>query len=211
MAVEYVFPRSRIYIDTYEVDARLKQLGGITREPLLEAALHGDLIRRSTSALEFPGAPAYKAASSGLSALRSQMATLFNWHHDSYLGIPVTYNRDETVAIAVTEGDDNVGRFTEVDPKTKALKGPNTTKAVDANRLFDDPPVSFWYLLTFSDDEGLYVELSSPAFSESGQVSGWHERLLLGEIRETGGALRTPEIQSPPTEQAVVNIFRKRA
>jgi hypothetical protein len=189
-----------VYLDDYEIDARLHDLG-VQRQWLVEAARQGDFQRRSTSPLEFPGAPAYKAASKGLEVLRRQSIEASGWHPIFYLGIPVTFNNPRTVAIAVTEGDENTGILTEDDPATKALKGPNTSRALDTNRLFDDAPVSFWYLLTFSDAEGLRAELSSPVLDEGGCVHGWDERVLLGQVDpgdgSTGRAVRPEPIPAP--------------
>ncbi|MFI5035403.1 MAG: hypothetical protein ACHQFZ_04280 [Acidimicrobiales bacterium] len=211
MQDEFSLPGTRLYIDTYQVDVRLRRLGGLRREYLIESALHGDRVRRSTHHLEFPGAPAYRAASSGLMALRVSTAESLGWHHGDYLGIPVAYSPDEVVAIAVTEGNENVGLLTDQDPRTRALKGGNTVKATDTNRLFDDPEVSFWYLLTYSSEEGLFVELSSPSQSESGHVVGWDERILVGEVRGGATAARIAPPSSMSPAPAIVEVHRKQA
>lgn len=210
VSIESNSPRSRAYSDSYEVDARLASLG-VKREWLEEATWQGQIERRFTSHLEFPGAPAYKAASKGLEVLRERSTKEAGWHPDSYLGIPVSFNGEGTVAVAVTEGDEFTGILGEKDPSTKAIKGPNTRKAVDENRLFQDPPVSFWYLLTFSDGERLWAELSCPAIEEGGRVTKWEERILLGEIKRQAGTTSLPESMPPASDAPEITVRRRPA
>ena len=206
----YEAPRSRVYIDDYEVDLRLSQLG-LTRLPLILAVRRGDIARRNTGRLELPSAPGFNAVSKGVEALREETISLL-WHPDRFLGIEVAMNNERTVAVTVTEGDVFCGTMGDRDPRTKALKGPNTSRAVEDNRLFDDPEVTLWLLLTLSTDEGLFAELSRPFEERDGVVYGWNERILLGDVSE-GGALaeinRSP--QTAPSEQAIVNVIRKQA
>ena len=206
---KFQLPPSRVYIDPYEVDARLAELA-VQRTWLEEAALQGELQRRLTSPLEFDGAPAYKAASMGLRVIR-ELSIGAGWHPERYMSIPVAFNNDETVAISVTEGDEYVGVLGERDPSTKAIKGPNTAKVVDDNRLFEFPPVSFWYFLTYSDErQTLRAELSSPAIEEGGRVSQWLERILLGSI--TGTAVAAPLTDTmPPAAPAPEVVVRRRS
>ena len=211
MVVAPLAPRPRVYID-YQADVRLRQLEkDLERNLFIVAAQAGDIVRRSTSSLEFPGAPSYKAASSGLEMLRNITREELGWHHGTHLGIPVTFNNRETVAIAVTEGDRNVGILANDDPKTVAFKGSNTTMASDSNRLFESPLAAFWYLLTYSSEDGLWIELSSPIDNSGGRPRGWDERILIGEIREKGSIARADRPLSPPSEKAVVNVHRKQA
>jgi hypothetical protein len=199
-------PRPRLYIDAYDVDARLAR-DGIERGWLVDAAQRGDLERKRTSHLELPGAPAYKAASKGLEVLR--MASLDSgWHPELHLGIPVTISGDRRTAITVTEGDENTGHLTDDDPVTKAYKGVNTARAADDNRLFEDPPVAFFYLLTYSLGGILRAELSSPRITEGGHVSAWLERILLGDI----GPGDDPRVAAKPTAPVVappIAVMRK--
>lgn len=205
--------RSRVYMDRYEVVARLNK-EGVVRDWLEDAARQGDLQRKLTSPLELPGAPAYKAVSRGLEVLRTR-ALDADWHPHDYLGIPVTFNPTRTTAIAVTEGDEYTGLLGDRDPMTRALKGPNTRRATERNegRLFDDAPVSFWYLLTYSDDGGLRAELSSPALEQDGRVRGWDERILLGTIKPIDGLDVMPRPAAPvaPATAPDVQVRRRTA
>ena len=211
MAHSFEMPRSRVYIDSYEVDARLKRLSGLTRVPLVEAVLRGDNARRNTGPLELPSSPSFNAVSKGVEALREETIAL-GWHPSRFLNIEVAMNNDETIAITVTEGDEFTGVRAERDPHTVALKGPNTTKAADDNRLFEEPPVSLWYLLTRSVEEGLFAELSSPSAGNDGVIIGWNERILLGNVSAPSGVgLAVPSQRISPSEQAIVNVVRRQA
>ncbi len=211
MARSYEVPPPRVFIDAYDVDARLLRLGGLTRIPLIEAVLRGDNARRNTGRLELPSSPAFNAVSKGVEALREETIPL-GWHPYRYLNIEVAMSNDESIAITVTEGDEFTGVFAERDPRTVALKGTNTTKAINDNRLFDDPPVTLWYLLAHSSEEGLFAELSSPAADTDGTIYGWQERILLGNVGGAGGAKNAlPRQRIFPSEQAVVNVIRKQA
>jgi hypothetical protein len=149
--------------------------------------------------------------SKGVEALREQTIG-FGWHPGRYLNIEVAWNNDETIAITVTEGDEFTGVFAERDPQTVAMKGPNTSKAIDDNRLFDEPPVSIWYLLTHASEEGLFAELSIPIADADGVIFGWYERILLGNVGESdGNALAVPRQRISPSEQAIVNVVRRQA
>lgn len=177
---------ARVIEGAVDVDRRLDDLQ-IRRRWCVEAVLRGDFERQSTSTLEFDGAAAYKAASIGLAAFRSH-AMDEGWFSTNYLGIQVAIRGDHGCAVAVTEGDHRTGIIGDHDPATKALKGPNTRRATDS-MLFDaDDAVDLYYLLTYSLGGVLRAELASPRPGSDGRVTGWFERILLGDIPVDGGA-----------------------
>jgi hypothetical protein len=206
--VAYAMPKSRPIINWYDVEAAVDQLE-LRRTWLEEAVRQAELTRRFTGPLEFPGAPAYKAASRGLEVLREITVQEASWHPGNFLGIPVTFNNAETIAITVTEGDELTGLVGDEDPKTRALKGPNTARASDSNRLFEDPPVSFWYLLIYSGEE-LRAELSCPTVEEDGVVRGWGDRIILGDVEPPAERRRVKDAP-PPNDAPEVIVRRKTA
>jgi hypothetical protein len=211
MAQEFPIPRSRLYVDPYEVEVQLRQLDGLTSILLKEAVRVGDQTRRNIGPHEIAGSPAYNAVSKTLEFLRIELIP-FGWHDGLHFQIPVAFNNDHSIAVTVTEGDENTGIITNKDPRTVAPKGLNTSRAIDESRLFQDAPVAIWYLLAQSTEEGLYAELSSPLVHENGAIIRWDERIILGRIDgPDGGELITPNSSTPPNEQAVVNVVRKQA
>ena len=200
--------RPRVYEEPYEVDARLRSLG-VARAWIIDATRQGDLQRKLASPNDFDGCGAYNAASRGLRAL-CEIGSGNGWHRGEHLTIPVVFNRDENVAIAVTGGDRYTGIVDEDrDPTTKALKGPATERAARRNTklpfglaLYDEGQpigVAFWYMLTYSGAE-LRVELSTPRVTDSqGHVVGWTERIIVGHVDDGGdySAARAP-VGGPP-------------
>jgi hypothetical protein len=186
------YPRqARVYVDPYEVDARLDQLG-LRRAAMELAVEQGELQRRLCTPLDFSATPGYVAWGRTLRAVREETIPL-GWHPGDLLQIPVTYNPDESIAVAVSSGDENTGVLTDRDPATKTVKGQATIHAVEANKIpfgrnpYDDEEdmigVELWYLLYCSDEHGLRAELSSPrTMDTAGRIAGWSERILLGTI-----------------------------
>ena len=78
MARSYEVPQSRVFIDAYDVDARLLRLGGLTRIPLIEAVLRGDNARRNTGRLELPRQKLHSRANASLRASRRLLTSYVN-------------------------------------------------------------------------------------------------------------------------------------
>lgn len=201
---------ARVIQGARDVDRRLDELQ-IRRSWCIGAVLRGDFERLSTSPLEFEGAPAYRAASTGLATFRSQ-AKDEGWFAKNYLGIQVAMRGDHGCAVAVTEGDRHTGVVSDQDPATKAVKGANTKRAAES-ALFDvDDSVDLYYLLTYSAGGVLRAELASPAPGSDGRVMAWFERILFGDIPLDGGAgggSRTPApepIVTPPIHLPRKNV-----
>jgi len=180
-------PRARLYVEPYEVDLRLSQIG-VSRGPFIEAALQGDLQRRLCTPDDFGATAGYVGWARGLRVMRAELRRAHGWHN-GFLRIPVSYNEHETRAVAVSGGDERIG-LPGPDPVTNA-KGPATVAAVESNRSpqesfdFEDQGVDLWYLLTYAtEDDELRAELSNPSFIDGDtlQISGWHERILFGRI-----------------------------
>ncbi|HEX7167543.1 MAG TPA: hypothetical protein VF230_11240 [Acidimicrobiales bacterium] len=207
-----------MYIEPYEVAVRLDRLG-MPADLLHEAGRRGHVDRRFASPLDFPGRGEYDAASTGLRTICEEGGTLTSaWHRATYLGIPVAFNLDETVAIAVTSGDEFTGINGDRDPRTRPIKGPNAAVAAarqglpllrgyDADGDGDDRGVELWYVLTYVDAERVRMEISQSALVEDGYVTGWHERVILAGVDLDGVGLRpTPVAPTPPLE---INPVRK--
>jgi hypothetical protein len=206
-------PPARLIFEPYEVDLRLHQLG-VTRTPLEEAVRQGSLQRRLCTADDFYGAPGYLAWARALRVTRQELRKQHGWHKGDFLRIPVAYNEDESVAVAVSSGDDRVGLPGD-DPSTKE-KGPSTVAAVGESSqpelqfASDEIGVDLWYLLTYESNEGeLRAELSSPRFTdEEDKISGWYERVIFGRIDFDG----EPQVMaSDATTDFSINVTRKSA
>lgn len=205
-------PHTRIHIEPYEVDLRLDQLG-VSRAPFVEAARQGDLQRRLATEDDFYATAGYTGWARSLRVLRQETRALHQWHKGDFLRIPVTYNTDETIAVAVSMGDECTGLPGE-DPTTNA-KGPSTVIAVEEasqgalNFDADETGVDLWYLLTFATpDDELRAELSRPRFTdEQFKISGWHERILFGRLDPDQDARIKHPIASDPT----ITVRRKSA
>ena len=99
-------------------------------------------------------------------------------HQGSHQNIPVVFNNAESIAIAVTGGDEWTGTDEEEDPKNSSLKGPNTSRVVQPSLRYtgaeneDVTGVTFLYLLTRPDGDAVSVEISEPAYAEDGYIYG---------------------------------------
>lgn len=211
-------PRAaRVYVDPNEVDLRLAQLG-LSRAPLVHAALAGDLLRRGCTRWDAPMTPGFYMWSRAVSVLREDTHAIHGWHPDDFLRIPVTFNNDETMAVAVTGGDERTGKNGD-DPATKTVRGQATIEAVEGNRKlrfgrgYDDseePGVDFWYELIYATDEdGVWCEFSRPSTidPETGGAITWDERIILGRIDPEDGAKATKRRGSvPPQSTPEINV-----
>lgn len=194
-----------IVVDLYEVDRRLRELG-VSRGPLIEAVLEGDLQRRlNNTPDDFYATPGYVGWARTLRVMRAQLGIEHGWHTSDFLQIPVSYNPVETIAIAVSSGDERTGLAGD-DPSTNA-KGPQTAAAVTKSSQgefeFDEDGVELWYLLTYVSEDGVMVELSRPSFMDDrNNISSWYERIILGRVDPDGA----PVGVQPPVVSTDITI-----
>lgn len=214
MDINPTYPPARIVVEPYEVDLRLHQLG-VSRQAFIEAALQGDLQRRLCTPDDFYATAGYSSWARTFRITRRRLRELHDWHNGSFLRIPVSYNEEDTMAIAVSPGDERTGLPGE-DPSTNA-KGPWTVAAVEESAAQgtldldgDDVGVDLWYLLTYSsDDDGVRIELSNPRLTDERQrISIWHERIIIGRI-DPGGEPQA-EIPIVPSD-ITIDVPRKSA
>jgi hypothetical protein len=206
---------SLLYLDDYDVDARLRKLG-MSRPPLLEAVGQGELQRSLCTADDFGATPGYFAWAITLRTLRAELRQRHEFENGTFLGIPVSFNSAQTIAIATSSADARTGVMTKDDPVTRT-KGPATTQAVVENiprQLpldLDEQGVELWYLLFHSSDEGgVYAELSKPAdLDGDNQIAEWYERILLGRI-DPGGAVHLDMPTPTPSDRIEIPVPRKR-
>ncbi|MDP9383435.1 MAG: hypothetical protein M3Q29_25490 [Chloroflexota bacterium] len=201
--------KARVYVDPYEVDVQLDRIG-LPKTLLLQAAEDGHVDRVFASPLDFPGRGEYDAASRALRTICEEGGKVpASWHRDTYLGIPVATNLDETIAITVTSGDEFTGIDGESDPKTRSLKGPNTRTAATRQTLpllhgldEHDPAVTLWFMLTYVDVDCVRVEIATPSFvGRDGRVSGWLVRIVVGNVDLDGiGQRMVPAAPTPPLD-----------
>lgn len=211
------YPKARVYAESYEVAEQLANLQ-LPRDLIVLATRKGHLERLLATPLDFAGRGEYDAASMALRTICEEGGkTPGGWHRETYLGIPVAFNNDESIAITVTGGDEYTGITGDRDPETRSLKGPATTRAVKEKIPFGRDPdvgVMLWYVLTFVENERkVRVEIASPRLGPepSGRVTSWHERIIVGVIDFDGpeGTRATPPTPSAPTAPIVVDPVRR--
>ena len=206
-----------VYVTPYEVDARLKQLG-VSRRPLVLAALQGDLQRRLCTPDDFYATPGYVEWARALRTLREELRRDHGWHRGDFLRIPVCFNAEENLAISVALGDQWTGIDGEKQPSTSP-RGPATIEVVELSGTqrsidFDvDDAVDFWYLLIYAAGDELRAELSRPTdVNDTKRINKWNERILLGSIDPNTSV--TQKLDEPPvTEEPeiAVDVRRKLA
>ena len=196
----------------FDVDARLSELD-LTREFLIKCAHAGDIDRRSTPAFGYAGHPEYASGSRTRSAMVEYGGeTPGGWQPDTLLGIPTAINTSATVAIHPTAGSSGTGRV-DGNPFNKSLKGPHSIQASSAPPTLgpdvDVQPVSFYWLCSHRDDEGLWVELYQPIVGSRGRCVGCFERILLGNVGGPSGGVPTRRTPAQPISPSDIVVPRR--
>jgi hypothetical protein len=213
---------ARVYADANEVNVRLAELG-LNREVLIDALRQGELQRRLASHLDPPAAPGFNAWSRSTRALRENLGGQ-GWT-PSDRGLSTVVNPDNTMAIAVTTGNESTGQpDMDADASPKYPRGPATVEAVRANNqleLFDsgdyanaseseDSQPQTWFLMFHSTVDGIWAELSCPdGMSADGRVESWSERIVLGRDEGDGDALRASRPDEEPSGEPDVQVVRR--
>jgi hypothetical protein len=210
------FPPARVWVEPYQVDLRLQQLGA-SRKPFVEAALEGDLQRRLwNTADDFGAAAGFAAWGRSLRVERQGLRELHGFHNGDFLRIPVSFSPDDRLAFGISWTDDDRTGKDGPDPTTNA-KGPSTVAAVElgGQGVLDlDYGVDLWYLLVYvADDDALWAEVSWAASTDDGdRISGWYERIILGRIDPEGDVTAAlPDSGSSAPSDITINISRKSA
>jgi hypothetical protein len=206
-----------IYSNPYDVDLQLRARFGLSRDPFVKAVRAGDLERRMTTGDDAEGAAGYYLWTRTLRELRAETRTEAGYHPGKHLLIPATLNNDESIAIAVSSGDNRTGRF-GLDPSTANVKGAATERAVAGNKRKlpfgrgADEPVDFWYLLVDATNGELWAEVAQPRdYDHTGHVSGWYIRILLGLIAPDGGGARRRTDLAPAASPAIIVPVTRRS
>lgn len=190
-----------VYEDPEEGRLRLAELG-LTFDDLYRAMRYGYLARLSCNSNDPPSTVGFLLWARTTRGLREQLAPRGWMKSDKKLS--VTVNPDETIAIAVSTGDDATG-LVDGEPKSRFPKGPATREAVAINadaqgELFPlaevtkRPPTTWFLLLSVEKQKEKTViraELSLPSsMDEEGRIGGWFERIVLPVIEDSDDADR---------------------
>lgn len=180
---------ARLYVEPDEVEYRLAALG-LERSWLEEAVRQGELQRRLATSLDPIPTGGFTAWARTVRILREVLIEQ-GWHPSDAGQIPAIVNAEETVVVIASSGNVLTGRAGP-DPKTKNVKGEATARIVrannnkltllDADADDDEAGPSWWVLLISSTRKGLFAELSCPEVTNRGRISGWSERIIIGEI-----------------------------
>jgi hypothetical protein len=186
-----------LYSDPNDVDQRLEAMN-LTVSNLLTAAKKG-LAAWADCTPNHP--PTYPGTAFWAETTRALREGLFaaGWTRKNESNLPLVVNENETLAIAVSSGNEETGRK-DGTPGTRSAKGPRTAAAVRVNQQqqafdFMDPEAvieslktagrATWLFLTYRDlsAQELRCELSRPiSMTEDGHVDQWGERILLEPI-----------------------------
>lgn len=179
-----------IHSEAVDVHSRLAQLG-LTPAVLQESVRQGFLFRSRLTAN-------HPRIFYGIGTWAETIATLRDnlrpdgWFKSDECNYELTVNHDNTVAIAVTTGDEGTG-LAAWNPSNKCPKGCYTEDAVSANRQLDlfaellpqashEQPAATWVLLVHITDKQVRSELSLPMEIISGKIRSWKERIILAPI-----------------------------
>lgn len=117
------------------------------------------------------------------------------WTRRDPSNFSLVVDANETVALAVSTGDDRTGREGFPHPRTKYMKGPTVIDAIDRNvvqmELFDTGrrkkaetmPKLTWFLLMVRARGEVRYEVSLPsAVDDEGFIVAWRERIILDPL-----------------------------
>ena len=218
---DYSHHSAIVYVDPAEVVIQVDKHFKLSPDVFRFAALAALAESRKTTRDDAEGAAGFYAWTRGLRTLRVGARREGQWHNDKLAGIPATFNPEESVCVTVSSGDEFTGWDGPQDPSTKNIKGPAAARAIDSNVLryddyapFEDVAPDFWYLLIFIFEEGVRAELAKPVYQDdSGKISRWQYRIVLGTIAPDGGdgVSRTADQPGPGAEPVDVPVARKSA
>jgi hypothetical protein len=171
---------------------RLRQLG-ITTEEVSKAVERGIVERMNCTMFDPPSYPGVVQWARTVRDLRETLVPK-GWRADNTRNFSTVVSPNETVAIAVSTGDEQTGRQGDTEPRTKYPKGTVFLAAVNRNvqlSLFGEMIVEIdgtvlsktktWTLLMRTDAfaKEVRVELSLPAqIGDDGRVNAWSERII---------------------------------
>lgn len=213
---------TQAYVEARDVEGRLAQLG-LKEDRLAEIVLRGFVAFASCTPNDPPLYPGFSAWAAMVRGLREYL--LPEWERSDENNYSLVINPAGTVAIAVATGDDATG-LPDVDPTTKASKGPSTVEAVASNQAqfslpFEFPPVPSstrpihpddrrmtWILLVHRAQGEVRYELSLPtSMGTDGRVGGWRERIIMNPIPTDPDHIN---ILPPPTTLPDITVDVKR-
>jgi hypothetical protein len=176
----------------HDVRQRLAELG-LTVEILHDVVRAAQLARASCTPNDPPLLPGFLGYAYAIRKLRELLLPL-GWRKDDPGNFSRTINDQRRIYVVVASGNEFAGRLSEAYPATKNPKGRHTEEAVKANRQIDLFPWTIpeeakqtaetayyqaWWLLSQTDDEAVFLELSRPHEMNGGQIIDWAERIIL--------------------------------
>ncbi len=213
-----------VFASSADAQQRLNELG-LNEQVLLDAARRGFLAWASCTENHPPLFRGNTAWANAICALREGL-TPHGWRAVDEMGLPLTVNASNTIAITVATGDENTAH-PEKDPTTRSSKGPRTSDLIAVNRcqaqLFDtdrylpqllrQPRDRTGMILLFHRDmenQELRCELSTPSsMSVDGRVDGWIERIILSSTPFDGDAWSAEVGGGPDGSDIDIEIMKR--
>lgn len=177
-----------------EVQSRLQQVFGLSREAIQDVIMQGMLARTTCTTHHPKTFPGLSQWAETVRALRDKTAPL-DWSCSDENNFPLCVHPSSNLVIAIYTGDRDTGLIGS-NPSNRAAKGTNTEQAVWANQkqlsLFDTLPELpsaegnngriMWVLLYHVAPNEIRFELSLPLKMVGGKIRSWQERLVFPAI-----------------------------
>jgi len=210
------------YSESSEIETRLKQMG-LSSEILHDAVESGELYRSGCTPNDPKSLPGFLAWGRTTRALREKLIPN-GWQGIDILNLPMVLNKEKTIAIAVTSGDNATGNPALV-AKTKYVKGRATQGVIIRNlvqlSLFPNNKEVFplqtgsanqfvtWFLLVHRQGDEVFYQLSLPNNIKKGEpVGDWQESIYFPPFKLQGPS--TPNnYKETSGEEINVEISRK--
>lgn len=178
----------RLWADDLAI-ARAQQLGLPGTVPLMRAVEFGAAAARSVTVHHPKAYRGYRMWAETVAALRAELMSA-NWASEDLANIPLVVHRAEPLIVITTApGESYTGSAGHREgPRLRYTKGEFSTRFY--NGEYDDlwaralgSDYEVWFLVHQLHGHVVKSELSKPSnLDDSGQVTGWDERILLPDL-----------------------------
>lgn len=185
-----------MYAEQPEIETRLAQMG-LSLEGLMNVVRAAGAGLASTTTFHPRSAPGTYAYHEGVAALRRWLVPR-GWGYDEDGSQPRTFSNEYGISIIIQSGDQNTGRDTGTEPRSRNAHGATTETKIKDNAdqlaLFavsrpqptakeeeDGVSLFTWILLIAVVEDQLCAELSLASDFSMGKATSWSERILLPE------------------------------
>jgi hypothetical protein len=214
---------AKLLINPIQIQNRLHERFGVTREALIEVVEQGVLGRNECTGHHPASMPGTRCWGDATRALRDLLVPL-GWTADNTDNIPSVVSKKLKIKLAVTNANSGTG-IEWGHPQPIREKGDGAQRAVFPNQTVLAPILdgglndtdsngTFWYLCIYCRADMIRAELLCPILDADGSFRDFHERIaLISDQDGDGGFVPRREIPEVPAGDSglEISVTRKKA